>query len=47
MDRPRTGAARVWRALEAMMHDGEINHTRALELVRMVLRENAGKLYGL
>jgi hypothetical protein len=30
-----------------MMHGGEINRTRALELVRMVLRENARKLYGL
>jgi hypothetical protein len=33
-------------ALTAMMHDGEISRERALELARMVLRENAKKLYG-
>jgi predicted TIM-barrel fold metal-dependent hydrolase len=34
-------------ALTAMMRDGEISRPRALELARMVLRENARKLYGL
>jgi predicted TIM-barrel fold metal-dependent hydrolase len=34
-------------ALTAMMRDGEISRDRALELARMVLRENARKLYGL
>jgi predicted TIM-barrel fold metal-dependent hydrolase len=35
------------RALTGMMRDGEITRERALELARMVLRENAQKLYGL
>lgn len=34
-------------ALTGMMNDGEITRERALELARMVLRENAIKLYGL
>jgi len=34
-------------ALTSMMRDGEISRERALELARMVLRENAQKLYGL
>jgi hypothetical protein len=34
-------------ALTAMMNDGEIDRARATELARMVLRENAAKLYGL
>lgn len=34
-------------ALTAMMRDGEISHSRALELAHMVLRGNATKLYGL
>jgi uncharacterized protein len=34
-------------ALTGMMSDGEINRERAMELARMVLRENAAKLYGL
>ena len=34
-------------ALTAMMNDGEITRARALQLARMVLRENAIKLYGL
>lgn len=34
-------------ALTGMMNDGEINRERAAELARMVLRENAIKLYGL
>jgi hypothetical protein len=29
------------------MQDGEINRARALELARMVLHDNAAKLYGL
>ena len=33
-------------ALTGMMNDGEITRARALELARMVLRENARKLYG-
>jgi predicted TIM-barrel fold metal-dependent hydrolase len=34
-------------ALTGMLHDGEITRDRALELARMVLRENARRLYGL
>lgn len=34
-------------ALTGMMNDGEIERARAMELARMVLRENAIKLYGL
>lgn len=34
-------------ALTGMMNDGEITHERALELARMVMRENAIKLYKL
>ena len=33
-------------ALTGMMNDGEITRERASELARMVLRENASKLYG-
>jgi len=33
-------------ALTGMINDGEISRGRALELARMVLRENAAKLYG-
>ena len=33
-------------ALTAMLDDGEITRARAMELARMVLRENARKLYG-
>jgi len=33
-------------ALTGMMNDGEIDRQRASELARMVLRENANKLYG-
>lgn len=33
-------------ALSSMMRDGEISRQRALELARMVLRENARSLYG-
>lgn len=34
-------------ALTGMMNDGDIARERALELARMVLRENAIKLYAL
>lgn len=34
-------------ALKEMMNDGEIDRARALELARMVLHDNAAKLYGL
>lgn len=34
-------------ALTGMMNDGEIDRVRALELARMVLHNNAAKLYGL
>lgn len=34
-------------ALTGMMNDGEITRARAIELARMVMRENAVKLYGL
>jgi len=34
-------------ALTSMMRDREISRDRALELARMVLRDNARKLYGL
>jgi predicted TIM-barrel fold metal-dependent hydrolase len=34
-------------ALTGMMTDGEITRERAMEMARMVLRENAIKLYGL
>jgi len=43
----RTGREALARALTAMMEDGEITRARALELARMVLRENARKLYAL
>jgi hypothetical protein len=34
-------------ALTGMMNDGEISRERAIELARMVLHDNAAKLYGL
>jgi len=34
-------------ALTGMMSDGEIDRSRAMELARMVLHDNAAKLYGL
>jgi len=34
-------------ALTGMMNDGEIDRGRAMELARMVLHDNAGKLYGI
>jgi len=43
----RTGRQALARALTAMMRAGEISRERALELARLVLRENARRLYGL
>ena len=40
------GREALGRALTAMMRDGAITRTRAVELARMVLRENARALYG-
>jgi uncharacterized protein len=34
-------------ALTGMMNDGEISRERAMEMARLVLHDNAGKLYGL
>lgn len=42
-----TGRQALGAALTGMMNDGEITRERALEIARMVLRENARKLYGL
>jgi len=42
-----TGRQALGLALTEMVHDGEISRDRALELARMVLRENARKLYKL
>jgi predicted TIM-barrel fold metal-dependent hydrolase len=42
-----TGREALALALTGMMNDGEITRTRALELARMVMRDNALKLYGL
>jgi predicted TIM-barrel fold metal-dependent hydrolase len=41
------GREALARALTGMLRDGEITRPRAVELARMVLRENARKLYGL
>ena len=41
-----TGRKALALALSGMMRDGEISRARAGELARMVLRENAAKLYG-
>ncbi len=43
----RNGREALGRALTAMIRDGEITHQRAVELARMVLRDNARTLYGL
>ena len=43
----KTGREASVSALTGMLRDGEISRERALELARMVLRENARKLYGL
>jgi predicted TIM-barrel fold metal-dependent hydrolase len=42
-----TGRQALGLALTAMMRDNEITRDRAIELARMVLRDNARKLYGL
>ena len=43
----RNGREALARALTAMLRDGEISRPRAIELARMVLRDNARALYGL
>ena len=43
----RTARQALAIALTGMMRDGEISRARAVELARMVLRDNARKLYGL
>ena len=43
----RNGREALARALTGMLRDGEITRPRALELARMVLRDNARRLYGL
>jgi predicted TIM-barrel fold metal-dependent hydrolase len=43
----RAGRQALAIALTGMLRDGEITRARASELARMVLRENARKLYGL
>jgi predicted TIM-barrel fold metal-dependent hydrolase len=42
----RNGREALGRALTGMVRDGSITQTRAVELARMVLRENARALYG-
>jgi predicted TIM-barrel fold metal-dependent hydrolase len=42
-----TGRRALAIALSGMIDDGEITYQRALEIARMVLRDNARKLYGL
>jgi len=41
------GREALGRALTSMVRDGAITRTRAAELARMVLRENARALYGI
>ncbi len=43
----KTARAALGLALTGMMRDGEISRERALEIARMVLHDNAAKLYGL
>jgi predicted TIM-barrel fold metal-dependent hydrolase len=43
----RAGRGALKIALSQMMRDGEITEDRAIELARMVLRDNARKLYHL
>ena len=43
----RTGRQALGLALTGMLRDGEITRARAIELAKMVLRDNARKLYGL
>jgi len=42
-----SGREALGRALTQMMRGHEISQGRAIELARMVLRDNARKLYGL
>ncbi len=42
-----TGREALTIALTGMMRDNEITRERAVQLARMVLRENAGRLYGI
>ena len=42
----KAGREALGRALTGMLRDGEISQDRAAELARMVLRDNARKLYG-
>ena len=42
-----TGREALGRALTGMVRDGEVTRERAVELARLVLRDNARKLYGL
>ena len=42
-----TGREALGRALTGMLRDGEVTRERAVELARMVLRDNARKLYSL
>ena len=43
----KQGREALGRALTGMMRDGVITHARAVEIARMVLRENARGVYGL
>lgn len=43
----RTGRQALARALTAMLRDGDITRPRASELARMVMRDNAARLYGI
>jgi predicted TIM-barrel fold metal-dependent hydrolase len=43
----RTGRDALALALTGMMRDGEITRARASELARMVMRDNAARLYGM
>jgi predicted TIM-barrel fold metal-dependent hydrolase len=43
----RTSREALGLALTRMMHDGMVSRPRAKELARMVLRDNAARLYGL
>lgn len=43
----RTAREALALALTELIHDGEITRARASELARLVLRENAIRLYGL
>ena len=43
----QTGREALGRALTGMLRDGEVTRERAVELAKMVMRDNARKLYGL